>query len=597
MSPLDKTLRRALAILLPMIAACADTDVALNSPAPYEHGSDAGTRPGVVPPSSLSTLLEDFNNLDLIERTSGVIHDVNQGVVLLPTTQFPQMMGTTLEQYDYPADRNGVIAAEQIVIMPMGEIHASDSVELIASNLVRVTGSIFAGQGGVTVAAGHNVIIDGLIQSEGPIRILVSDPMGSIEVSGTLLAYTDLARDIPASITMQGRGRIDVTGNVHTDATNGLLSGEISLYSYSDIRLGPGSVHGEVSSGAERGGASGAIKIRSESRVELLNNARIGESAMVSDPLDPSGAVLAAAGDIEIQAPEVELFEDSTIMGPTALEARGGSILITAGRTLVTRRSSKVIGGTGIDGGAVVIHAATAELGEASTIDAGAGFGVPGDLRIEASTSLSLAPGTHLSGGDGLCANGSDTTIYVAGDLTLATESMITGGAGGVTRDPMTMPCTLQGYRGGDVKVIAHRVKGDQSGIRAGGGVFQAEAHVTINEDYEVPAPNLVVSATGWVESKVVDRGDAAVGQLPVLKRFWKKEMPEGTESILELAGSAAIDEKLEQWIAIEGVDAAALEPLRGARFFRYRLTLTGRVFDTPVIDLFEIDLNPMHVR
>jgi hypothetical protein len=195
-----------------------------------------------------------------------------------------------------------------------------------------------------------------------------------------------------------------------------------------------------------------------------------------------------------------------------------------------------------------------------------------------------------LSGGDGICTDGGSASVFVAGELTLAVRSVITGGAGGASTNQR--PCALQRYNGGTVEVVVHHLNGDDSGVRAGDGLFWSEGGVEINPNHEVPAPNLTVAASGWIESKIVDRGEALVGQLPVLRSLLPGVNPDGTAVKLELAGSATLDEPIDQWFVVDQ-RVAGLEPLRDARYFRYKLTLVGRAFDTPVVDFFEIDLAP----
>lgn len=568
------------------ISACGVSDQFSPSP---PQGNDGGTMMIEPVPQEVTTIREDFSNFSLISNTVNIIHDVNQGLVRLPTIQFPEALGDSIRTYDYPAELNGVIAADQIVIMPEGTLRASDSVELNAADLVHVNGQIIAGPGGVTIAAGRAVMINGSIESQGPIRILLSDPTGHIEINGRVIGYSTGERDIPASIELLGRGVIIVGGQVATKAGIGLRAGMITFDAYGDIQIvGPAN----VSSTGDEGAISGNIKIRSETRVEVSGGATIGDRAAMADPLT---SLLGGSGDIEIQAPEVELGDETTIAATSAIEGRGGSIMVTAGRILRTGRSAFLSAGAGLLGGSIAVNAVAAELGDRTSLRGGIGLSGAGLLRIEASSALTLGESTQLLGGDGVCADGGSTTVFVAGELTLAGGSVIAGGGGGVSANQR--PCAIQNYRGGGVEVIAHAVEGDESGIRVGNGVYNAERRVTINPDHEVLPPNLKVAASGWVESDVLDRGEAAIGQVPTLRLLLVKDLPIGTHATLQLAGSATHDQPIDKWIVLDDEDSSNLTALRDARYFRYKLTLVGRVFDTPVVDFFEIDLAPAKIR
>lgn len=585
--PDENFLSRALLIgALAAINACASAD-AEYAPGPPPNNDAGMMMIDPLPPQEVTSIREDFSNFLLISNAVNIIHDVNQGLVRLPTIQFPEALGDSIRTYDYSAELNGVIAAEQILIMPEGSLRASDSVELIAADLVHVAGQIIAGPGGVTIAAGRAVTINGTVESEGPIRILLSDPTGHIEINGRVIGYSTGERDIPASIELLGRGVMVISGQVATKAGRTLKAGMITFDAYGDIQiLGPAN----VSSTGDEDAISGNIKIRSETRVEISGGAVIGDRAAMNDPLT---SVLGGSGDIEIQAPEVELGDDAVIAAASAIEGRGGSIMVTAGRTLRTGRLAYLSAGAGLLGGSIAVNAAAAELGDLTSMKGGIGLSSAGLLRIEASSALTLGANTQLLGGDGVCADGGSTTVFVAGALTLAGGSVISGGGGGISQ----RPCAIQGYRGGGVEVIAHRVEGDESGIRVGNGIYNAERRVTINPDHEVLPPNLKVAASGWVESIVLDRGEAAIGQVPTLRLLLVKDQPIGTHATLHLAGSATLDQPIDKWIVLDDEDSSNLAALRDARYFRYKLTLVGRVFDTPVVDFFEIDLAPARIR
>lgn len=582
MSPLRY--HRALwALSFALIGGCGANDA--NLYAPPAPSPDAGVQLPQLP--ALKTIREDFANLELIQRTAGVIVDVNSGLVHLPVKQFPALLGDPLKTFEHMEELNGIVAANTILISSGGGVRASDSIELIAKDLVRVTGEISAGPGGVTIAAGKNIIIEGTIGSEGPVRLMLADPEGTISIKGRIVASSGDDLERPASIEVLGRGKIEIDGLIRTESRGLQPAGAISFDTYGNIRItGPA----QIASSAPAGGANGSIKIRSESKVEIVNNASIGE-AYGNDPLTSS---LGFAGNIDIQGQEVVVGDSVNIVASSALENEGASVVIAAGKTFTTGAGSWICGGTGTTGGTVAVHVDSAIFGTGSEIKAGTGFHRAGAVLVEAATSLTLSEESRLVGGDGICADGGKTSVFVAGELVLQPGFSIRGGSGGVrTVQPS---CSLQTFRGGSVEVVARSFSGEGSldSITTGSGEIRADRSVRLDPQNQVEQPALTVSASGSIESKVIDRGAETIGQVPILRDFTIAARPDGTRVRLEVAGGVSSDED-PRWIAVslEGT-LDQLESLRDAQYFRYRLTLIGRAFDTPVADYFEIDLAPL---
>jgi hypothetical protein len=545
---------------------------------------DAGTSVETTP---LKIIREDFANQELIEATTkGVLVDVNTGMVRLETRRFPELLGDPLKTFEHMEELNGIVAADQILISSGGGVRASDSIELIAKDFVRVIGEISAGPGGVTIAAGKNIIIEGSINSRGPVRLMLANAQGTIRIKGSIRATSGDDLERSAAIEVLGRGKIDIEGVIRTESRGLLPAGSITFDTYGDIRIaGPG----QIASIAPPGGANGALTIRSESKVEIVNDASIGETYGV----DPLSSSLATAGDISIQAQEVIVGDHVNIVASSALENTGARVMIKAGKTFTTGSDSWICGGTGRVGGDVSVHVEKAIFGPGSEIKAGTGFFNAGTVLIEASSALEMMTGASLVGGDGICGDGGKTSVFVAGDLALAPEFTITGGNGGGTE--LQPSCSLQTFHGGAVEVVARSFSGEGnlSSIKTGTGAIRSDRSVRADPMHAVDAPTLSVSAFGSIESKVIDRGSEAIGEIPVLRELTVPVRPEGTLVKLELS-TATHDGDVATWFEAVLGDLTSLEELRNERYFRYRLTMIGRAFDTPVVDYFEIDLAPL---
>lgn len=574
--PVTKRRRTAVALLAPLLlSACGE-------------GAELGLQNDTSPPppaavESQARIREDFINEQLVERTSGVSFDVNRGLVSLPTRVFPAIGGDRLRSYATSTEENGVVAAEQILIEEAGVVRASDSIELAARDFLRVTGEIHAGLGGVTLAAGRRLLIDGTVSSQGPIRILVVEEDGTIEIAGRVVATGSLDGSSPG-IELAGRGRVILTGVVATSAPPGATSGDITADTYGKLSIGG---FARVGTGAP-GGRAGSIRLKSESEIELFGGAWVGSEERTYDPALRDGRV---PGEISLEAEHINLGADSNIVGGSAPDGAGGSIMIAAGTELTMDGTARIAAGGGLEGGRVSIGARSAQFGEGSEVTGGLGIATAGTARIETAGPLTIGPRARLSGGEGACTAGGALSLSTGGVLTLDYGAYVRGGSGG-GRAGMWEGCPQRLHKGGDVEVVARAIDGVlESAISGGEGPTPGVVRVTIDPAYVVAPPNLTVATRGWILSRSIDRGASGVGQLPSLRDL-VVELPAGTAAVLELGGTRDAAGEITTWVELPG-QARELEALRDARYFRYRVVLSGRAFDTPVVDYFDIDLAP----
>ncbi|MCB9650355.1 MAG: hypothetical protein H6730_27780 [Deltaproteobacteria bacterium] len=192
-----------------------------------------------------------------------------------------------------------------------------------------------------------------------------------------------------------------------------------------------------------------------------------------------------------------------------------------------------------------------------------------------------------MRAGDTACGAGGDVQIAVSGLVRTRDGTVVQGGAGSAAF--WSAACT-HSAAGGNIIVQAREGEGLEDGLLGGAGVPDGEVRLELNPELTVPPPSLTVGTSGRVVSKVIDRGLAAVGQVPLLVGS-EARLPEGTSAVIELAGASNLAEPFEDWVAAD--DPAALVALANAQYLRYRVTLTGRVFDAPELDYFELDLSP----
>jgi hypothetical protein len=592
--PLQEFARALMIAVAIAIEACG---AGLSSPS-VDGGpsfTDAGT--SGRQPTVTTRIREDFDNQQLVDEASNVVIDYNRGLVTLPTFVFPEISSDRLTTYANDIDVNGTVQASDIVLDERAKLNASDSIQLLARNLLRVTGEIHAGAGGVTLAAGEQVIVDGTIVSEGPIKILLGDNTGTVAIAGIVNAISSAGRQ-PADLRIIARGTVTIAGQVFASGDMGEQAGDVEISAYGKVTVrGAGA---SIVSSARMNGKTGGVHIKSESAVEITDGAVVGgrDDSMMSlgsppPPMTPPNAFgLAGAGDVEIQAPRITVGESASVIAASTFSGVGGSVLIVAGERLDTLVRSVIGSGSGDSSGSISIHSLVTNVGDYALIQAGTGASSVKAVSIESSGVMTMGRDSAIVGGIGGCAAGGDVIVHVAAELEIMPGGWIKGGAGGQLTTALGCGAVL--HPGGNVEVIARSGIGTEGAISGGTGSRTGSVHEVFMEGFEVPPPMLEAGTEGLVDSRVIDRGEASVGIVPILVEA-KYAAVVGTSVDIELGGGSSPDgpfEYLDLSTSPSGADG-----LSGSRYFKYRVRLHGRAFDTPIVDYFDIDLAPRGSR
>ncbi|MFO0729114.1 MAG: hypothetical protein U1E65_35365 [Myxococcota bacterium] len=548
-------------------------------PAP-DAGNTVLPRPdaGVTLPKPW-TFHEDFSSPESIDTSSVAIVDLNSGTVSLPSRAFRELPVNadgvaTLTQYA------GAVRASSIVVSSASVLEGSDSVDLRATRTIRITGRIHAGAGGVAISAGEEIFIDGSIESDGPVYLEVSSEDGRIEVNGRIQTL-DAADRSSGNIGLTTRGRIKIAGALGTGA-GGATSGDIALQSYGPVELvGPGAV---IVPGASSAGHSGSVSINTEATI-TIDGAIVhgGEADLTGNARSTSG------GDVILHGASVRVLERAEIAAGPALDGTAGRVEVVSEGALLLQSYAKILGGAGRLGGRVSIDARTATI--AGVIGGGDGIDAPGWAVIGTAGPLWLDTGAQIAAGGGVCAQGGDTVLLIAGRLTVGQDPItISGGVGGTGEQ--SAHCAGM-YPGGNVSITAQDFVGSfDNVIRPGSGRPAGAIALHPTPSFTRPLPDIHVRVEGWVISRAIDKG-AFRGQLPVLADL-SADMPAGTFVVVELA--AADEEATEPltWHAISVGSSEEVEALRDAKSIRYRLYLKGRALDVPTVDYFDLSLGPL---
>lgn len=590
MRPIAPRLAPSWAPLAALALAACDVDVPIAFVDGGAGSQDAGVEPGgsdaaTLGPSELiqaESLREDFENRALIDPllSEGVLIDTNRGVATLSAERFPTLSEGKIMNLASTSDFEGVVEGASVFVEPGVEVEALDALELRASDTLRISGRIHAGPGGVTLVAGRSIFIDGRIESLGPIRVRLAAEDGVIQVSGKLLTLPTRDGE-SAEVSLVGRGQVHVSGEVRTgDGASG--SGAVLVSSYDDVEIAGASA--SVGSGAASLGKAGAVRLLSERRIRLTDEARIttGRTSSEGGPNYDAGV---GGGDIELRAAlGVHLGEGSRLSAGAAPEGEAGSIRVISGGSLSVS-SAEILAGAGDVGGAVLLEAATATIGPEAALAGGSGRAAGGGLELSTAGTLALAF-TTLRGGAAECGPAGSVRIHVGALLSLASAVSLLGGTGGRSSNRC-----IEGGTGGDVVILARA--GQAAALTEvatpGYGAQSGSRSVTIDAAYERPLPEVRVRTRGVLVSRIIDRGPAAIGATPRLVTL-EDLRPSQTVVRVELAGAAEAEGPFEPWHEATEGDHEALAALAQARFFRYRLVLQGRALDAPEVDAFEWD-------
>lgn len=556
------------------VAACGDSQL-LSIPTPDK------TPPNGQVPGVNTHLIEDFDNQLLVHSVTGsALLDVNQGVLTLPKEAFPRVEGAGLGMYRGRVEQNGLVEAESIVVSDAASFEASDAVEMRAQDTVRVVGTVQAGRGGVTLVAGRGVYVEGLIESRGPVRILVEDPLGEVRISGRISVYAsaDDPEDMAPHVEILGRSEVEISGQIVSVAGPRRKGGDIRVRVYGGIKVnGP---QAQILATAEEDGQPGVVRLRTEGEISVADEATVGHR----EPADDSDITL--GGDIELQGLGVRVERGARVWAGDGM-LKGGSIFVTAGQALAFDTRAEIQSGGGPEGGNLIIKARRIGIGGGTRVQAGRGRSYGAHFEINAVDRLDVVDDALIQGGATTCGPGGAIQVAVGGLVRVRAGAQIRGGDGAIEFGNRVCMTTA---RGGDVKVQAWSGDGVAQAVFPGRGFPDGEVLLDWDETLMVPTPNLTVGTYGQVRSKIIDRGALAVGLSP---RFvgWGAETPAGTTVSLKLCGGSEIADAYERCAAAE--DEEAMQSLRDLQYFRYHVQLQGRTFDAPVLDYFELDLSP----
>ncbi len=550
---------------------------------------DAGTqRPGpsmdasASPPPLASLIVEDFDNKRQLDSEMGNVEvDANQGIATLSSKNIPALEGTGVESYEGRVESDGLIEAESILIHEEGLMIASDSLELRATDQVRISGRVRAGRGGITVIASRSIAITGELESDGPVQLIVTSEKGMIEIAGRILTYANIDQERAPDITLAGRGQISIQGELQTFAPDGTTGGSILINVYDNIRVSGFGAY--IAANAEPEGTAGAIQLKSESEVYLEEGARLGSGSF--DPMSPDKASL--GGDIDVQGSTIVLGEQTHIIAGAAAGPWAGSVLLAASNIIQTQASASIRAGYGQVGGSIWLKAREMIIGPSSIIEPGEGVTQAGNTSVEAKDAVTLQSGATLWGGRGECTIGGDLRIRVGGLLQAEPGATVAAGEGGNSLNAQCGALHPQGA----LRIDARAATGLDQAISYAIGM-QEKVTVNIDPELSVPAPNLTVSTSGILVTRTFDRGASLIGLQPQLLEL-QAFTPDKTSVVLELSGASSPDGPFDDWKVLSPDQGDDLSDLREAQYFRYRLLLSGRTFDAPVIDHFSINLAP----
>lgn len=548
-------------------------------------GTDAGTMPPQRSPNLIqdTRIREDFDSLWYVDASSTTVAivDVNRGQVSLPAEVLPVLRNNAVPDVTTVGSYQGVVEANAIIVGDTAMIEGTDSVELRARGEIRISGRVRAGPGGVTLIAGRAISIDGVIESEGPVRLRLAEETGRVEITGSVLTLATNERPSP-SISILGRGSVTITGILATGEARFADSGGISIGVYGPIVLSGNTT--SLTTGASLPGRAGSIELSTESTIDLLDGASILAGNATPEGTRPGST---EGGSVRLRASGATFGDGVRLRGGAAVAGDAGDVEVTASDTLITGSFVEFIAGDGVNGGDVKLASTAITLGPNTASEAGAGTTLAGRMFMDSAGNVDLQPQVRLRGGRGDCQDGGPLVVLVGGRLILDATSRLLGGPA----DFSGQGCL--GADGGDVQIFAQQIEGPIDDVVMGGtGLMAGEINVQVDAEHTRPVPDIRVRTIGWVISKVIDRGESARPLRPCLLES-RIEAPPGTFAKVQLAKADSPDGKFAEWIDAVSDDPKQLEPIVGARYVRYRVWLKGRALDTPVVDGFDLDLAP----
>lgn len=303
--------------------------------------------------------LESFDHLGQTASVMGSAEvDTTRGVLSLPGETLPVIDAVDKVVLGAAAVESGFARGAEVSVTIGDEIIAPDGLDLRARDLVRVSGDIVTGAGGLVIAAGNRIEILGKLRSEGPIELVITQPGGLILISGSIEVTGGPALEAGPALLIRGRGGVSVRGAIRLGGEGARL--EANIYE----RFGIDALGASISTGVD-----GEVSISSAGPLEIQNGARIedlGAWTLMTGALDLAETTQLAVGRLSVIASR------TVSLAPRAsLAAGGGELSILADQVALGAESSVV----GTESTSIRLEAASgARMGARARIG-GSGYG------------------------------------------------------------------------------------------------------------------------------------------------------------------------------------------------------------------------------
>ena len=294
-----------------------------------------------------------------------------------------------------------------------------------------------------------------------------------------------------------------------------------------------------------------------------------------------------AGGDLTVRAASILVGGGSTILSGRGAE-RGATISLVAGGPINIDQGARVRAGAGPSGGSLTAKGRIVKVENGAAMFAGRGDRLPGTLRIESIEGVIIGTDAVLAASETECGPGGSLSVVVSGPLFVGPGAELRGGSvlPGAPTDCRRF------FTGGKIDIKAREAVGLTPSLVPGTGIPEGPISVFLDPEVAVAAPETPTGVDGFVISRVIDRGPAGVGFVPVLAEL-VADTPMGTMVEVGLAGADSPAGPFGPWTSLSNARFEARATLARQRYVRYRVRLVGRAFDTPSVDYVEIVLRP----
>lgn len=514
-----------------------------------EESETAAARPPSVvmmpaPRSPQVDWVETFDNRGQLRALSGsAVLDSNRGRLTLPVDPMPRLEGSgdgLVVREDEAM--SGRATASDLQVAASEAVAAPDGIELLASDTVRIDGLIRAGPGGLVAAAGQRIEVNGLIESEGPVELIITEPGGEIVIEGSVISQRGPTSFEPPRILVRGRGRLVVRGQLGTrnggaDEVTG--TPEISISLYGDVIIeGPT---------ARVGGGTGG-------RVELVTTGRLvfaDESTLID-----TAAWTVGAEAIQVGARAHVQLGRLTAVAETRIELRDAARL-------------------GAGGDFLALTARTVSLGPSSLITStGADQGT--SIRLRAAERLVAHDDATVQVDFAWCGPGGEVAVRIAGPY----QGLGLAAFRGAVDSP---GCETES--GSRTTLVAREVDGISPNLGP-----NADARPQIERDVRVAVPATAARVSGRWESRPFSAGLERRPRLTDLAA----DIPSGSRVGVALGVADGPDGSGRSFVELPFESSESLEiPSEasgwavhdGADWLVIRIDLQGRLHDVPSVD------------